>query len=405
MQPGASWNSIVGCFWDGGVNWRTLMPVACNGRFKNMRFLVSVAPGAGTGHTFSLEVNNVAPANGFSCSIMDTATTGEDIVHEVRVKTGDWVNIKCTPTGIPVAPSAFFSLEFYPDDPCRSILANNYEYGITTNTTRYGPIYGSTSSFYDDNFVLGNLIANKGRIRNLYVKLKYAPASGNQIDFTIMKNDVATAITCSISGEATTGSDLVNEITVVPGDKLGLREVNTKCSDIGSIGYGCLFISDRENFFPLPGGTDQNVSSQMKGCWCMINRYSSNWTWLSNIPENRAWRLTTPGARYDNLCVRKLYSVGANAWETYTISYNNADTNQTAYISANTQSNARSTKRAFMVTEPYKAITMHYDCASGITQSSYALWGVRGYLGIRSTLRLKLGEGGYTRKGGMPPKV
>lgn len=69
------------------------------------------------------------------------------------------------------------------------------------------------------------VISTPGKIKNLYVELSAAPGIGvgDGYRFTLMRNGVATILTCTVTQPATSASDLVNEVDVVAGDYITFR--------------------------------------------------------------------------------------------------------------------------------------------------------------------------------------
>lgn len=85
--------------------------------------------------------------------------------------------------------------------------------GIVHNNTTGGWNSG-TASFRDQ------LISSAGTMQNMRVLLTVAPGVGTSYVFTLYKNGSATALTVTISGTATTGSDTTHTVTVAAGDAL-----------------------------------------------------------------------------------------------------------------------------------------------------------------------------------------
>lgn len=63
--------------------------------------------------------------------------------------------------------------------------------------------------------------------RNLTIELRTAPGVGTSYIFVLRVNGVDKALTVTISGAATTGSDLVNSVTVAPGDLITWKRTRT----------------------------------------------------------------------------------------------------------------------------------------------------------------------------------
>jgi hypothetical protein len=62
-----------------------------------------------------------------------------------------------------------------------------------------------------------------GTLSEFYVTLNGSPGSGRGYTFVVRKNGVNTLVTCTISGTATTGSDVTNSVSFAAGDKISIR--------------------------------------------------------------------------------------------------------------------------------------------------------------------------------------
>ncbi len=67
-------------------------------------------------------------------------------------------------------------------------------------------------------------VSADGVFKGLRVKLSGAPGAGNKYTFTFMLNGAPTALTFDIADADTIGSNMVNEITVAPGNTISLRQ-------------------------------------------------------------------------------------------------------------------------------------------------------------------------------------
>ncbi len=94
-----------------------------------------------------------------------------------------------------------------------TLHATNTEYNTLVNGAAWGTIENR----------LHTLIGTDGIIKNLRVKLSGAPGAGKHFDFTLMVNGAPTALTLEIADAATSGSNMVNEIDVAPGDTVSLQ--------------------------------------------------------------------------------------------------------------------------------------------------------------------------------------
>lgn len=67
------------------------------------------------------------------------------------------------------------------------------------------------------------LVVRPGYIHNLVVFAETAPGGATTYIFLVYVNNVATAITVTLTAAEITGSDLINAVAVVPGDRISIR--------------------------------------------------------------------------------------------------------------------------------------------------------------------------------------
>ena len=104
--------------------------------------------------------------------------------------------------------------------------ANNWCFsddGTTNAGTRYFYRGVATSS----NNLVPYRINKATCVLNMHVNVRVAPGAGESLVFTLMKNSVATALTCTVANTATTAEDVTHSIQFAIGDLLGLRCVSS----------------------------------------------------------------------------------------------------------------------------------------------------------------------------------
>ena len=96
-------------------------------------------------------------------------------------------------------------------------------------STNYGPASGSfVMAAADVSAGTRSLVPRAGTVRNLYVRVSVDPGNTKTCVYTVMLNGVATALTCTITGNGTTSltaSDTTHSFAVVAWDEIGLRLV------------------------------------------------------------------------------------------------------------------------------------------------------------------------------------
>lgn len=101
-------------------------------------------------------------------------------------------------------------------------------FGITngspsTSATNYVPLMSVLSSTPTATETARfNVSPASFTLKNLYISLNAAPGTGKSYTFKIRKNQVDTGISITISDSATSGSDLVDTVSIAAGDKLTL---------------------------------------------------------------------------------------------------------------------------------------------------------------------------------------
>jgi hypothetical protein len=100
----------------------------------------------------------------------------------------------------------------------------------TTTTTRYlFPWYSDTQA---PTTAPQMRIPRACTLRNLRIRHNTGAGNGNNIVYTVRKNGVATALTCTLASTANDGSDLVNTVAFAAGDLIDIEV--TKGTAIGT---------------------------------------------------------------------------------------------------------------------------------------------------------------------------
>jgi len=230
----------------GGYTWSSLLfdsqqVVSTPGTIKNLMVKLYDPPGAGKSYTFTLMKNGVAQT--LSVAISDTNTQGADTTNEVAVSAGDLVTLRCTPSGTPTITYAKYSCVFEGDNANESLILG---VGESYSSTFYSPLSGGNSAGTSvDNKKTYQVIPTPGTIKNLYVNLEEDPGTSPEAyRFTLRKNGVNTALTCTITADATTGSNTADEVAVAAGDcvDLMIEPLNSPSADPDVI-FGLTFVA------------------------------------------------------------------------------------------------------------------------------------------------------------------
>jgi len=316
----------------GGSIWRATEDcyklVSTNGVIKNLRFKLSGAPGAGKKYTFTLMLNGAPTA--LTLEIADAATTGNDMVHEIVVTGGDYVSLRCVPTGTPTAVMATWTSMFEGDTPNESLILGGTHDPFSSADIQYGQVMGAYT-FYtstEDNF--RQVVPTAGTIKNFYVKLNIDPGTApDAYRLTLRKNGISQVLTVTITADATTGNDLVNSFAVVPGDILTMMvEPLNGPSATPFAHWGMTFVADIDGESIVLGGS-----------YYPLDDTATEYYWLTSR-ENFFWD-PDETIRYQlgQVCtIKKLHilldtSPGAGKKYDFTIRIGAADSNVVATIS------------------------------------------------------------------------
>lgn len=227
----ASTDFFIGPF-GGGFGAQTnevQMPMPFAATLQNLRIFSRGASGGSGSTSFTLRVNGVDSA--LTCSIAQGLTppvTGSDLVNTVSVSAGDLLSFKyrhsATGSGI-LEPCV--TIEAVPASGARGVLLFASTGGSPSTSTRFledylGGLVNSTLEVFA-------LVPAAGTLRNLRVRARTAPVGVGSIGYTVRVNGVASALACSVSQGAAphAGSDTVNSVAVVGGDKVSVAILQT----------------------------------------------------------------------------------------------------------------------------------------------------------------------------------
>jgi hypothetical protein len=177
-------------------------PIA--GLIKNQYVGVATAPGAGTSRTITLYKNGSATS--LATTISNTATTGNDTTHSVRVAKGDILYNVLTVSGSTASSVVYAGYEFVPDVPGVFCLYSGSDTdGVSDTGVRYCPgIHASTVP--PD---AGEVYTRHGAAVNVLgmsIQLDAATGSGTAYAFVLQNESTTTKVTATVSDPSTSAS-------------------------------------------------------------------------------------------------------------------------------------------------------------------------------------------------------
>ena len=267
----------------GGGTWQTSAfsrsQIATSaGKLKNLYVSLrnpadGTAMAAGSGsddtYTFTLYVNG--NPSSLTCATVQTATSNNDVNHQVDIVAGDIISLSYIASGSPSnAPYVNWSTVFSGSTAKESLMLGS---AYTTNTaTAYVPIMHSAASSSSTSLPVTVVCPTNGTIRNLWVMLSADPGPDpDAYTFTLMKDTSGdgtladTTLTCSITSATLpdrSGSDVTHTVSVSAGDILALKVVPIDSPTVTPyIEYGMTFVADTDGESILVGASSTNLST------------------------------------------------------------------------------------------------------------------------------------------------
>lgn len=250
--------------------------VASSGTLKNLRIKLGTAPGAGTSRTFTVRVNGASTS--ITLTISGTDTTGSDTSNTASVSAGDRIALLGTVTGAVADTRLFSSLEFSGTTANESLMSGGTGVAqLSTTDTEYISLNGLGQQSAAQ-ATAEQLVAVGGTVKNLYIRLDAAPGVGTSRVFTVFKNGSSTALTVTISGTDTTGSDTTNSVSVSAGDKVSLEDNPSALPPAAArLRHGATFVATTDGEFPILGGGGSNPANNATNYVSVCQSPSNSW--------------------------------------------------------------------------------------------------------------------------------
>ena len=308
------------------TNSSVLVPEA--GVLSGLRIVIDGAAGAGKSYTFTMYVNGIAST--LTCAISGaSATSDQDVSHNVTVAAGDLIALECVPASTPTARAMRFAYEFTPTAATTAVLMGGAS--VTTpnaSATRYNQLGGCETGWdatVTNRAPVWNIDAT---IKTLYVQLATAPGAGKSRAFAIMKNGSAEASSViTIAEAATTASVTGLAIDLAPGDNLALRSVPSGTPDATAVIYwGMSYSPDTDGQYCMTG-IDQNAINTTN-TFNSLTQYPIAWTATEADRSTKAGGATTSKkVIYKSLRVELSAAPGVGTSRTFAL---NVDTSSSA---------------------------------------------------------------------------
>jgi len=274
------YNSLIGMkWWELGEPYMIKL-VSTDGVIKNLRVMLTGAPGAGKHYTFTLRVNGALTALTFDISNLETS--GSNMVDEVVVTGGDYVSLQCDPDGTPTNVYATWTSLFSGDTAKESLILGGTGNFLSNIATEYGQVMGDSTNWETTEDLMRQVVPTAGTIKNFYVRLNTDPGTApDAYRFTVRLNGatVAQSPIVTIVANDITGNDLVHELDVVAGDVLTMMcEPLNSPSATPHACWGLTFVADIDGESIVLGGCHNDLHNVNTEYNALTSFEGNTWT-------------------------------------------------------------------------------------------------------------------------------
>jgi hypothetical protein len=256
---------------------RQVCPTA--GVIKNLYVSLSADPGTDPdAYRFTLRVNGAS--SDLTCTVTADATTGNDTAHTVTVAAGDRLTLMFEPLNTPATDAirVAYGMTFVADIDGESIVMSFSTDDLDNAATTYSKIGGSFgSTAWSTTETESQQLGQTCVLRKFYVLLSAAPNTGNTYTFTPRVNAASPTggLSVAITGAATTGSDVTNEVAIADGDNVALMCVPASTPDVVDAYWGLVcYIASIKTVNGLAWGSVKTMNGQTHATTATINGLS-----------------------------------------------------------------------------------------------------------------------------------
>lgn len=241
LMGGSNW-SVTGI---GSVNKDQVMPLA--GVFSDLYVELdgTAGPTGSDGYVFTLGSDGTD--TGISVAILNGSTTGNDTTNTLTVAKGDFVHLISTTRGNPTNRRVKWGIVFNADEADKFPIMGGSTNSLNATTTEYNYLSSANINWHATQTERTQLTQCM-RLSNLYIELGQAPGAGNDYEFTIMKNGVATDLTVQISDVSVRGNNTTDVIEFDEFDTVSIRCVPTSSPAVTDVTWSVA----GESMFPFP---------------------------------------------------------------------------------------------------------------------------------------------------------
>lgn len=207
------------------------------GTIKNLYVQLSISPGVNPdGYRFTLFINGIATA--LTCTVTAPALTASDLVNNVVVAAGDRAQLRVEPLNVPInAPTPHWGLAFVADIDGESVIMSACTNSVDVAAVEYMYLCAIRSNWFAGEAGY-NQLAQECVFRKMHVWLAAAPGGVASHTLNLRVNGGAGNLTVTITGAATTGSDLVNSDNIPNSAEVDMENTPGGVPAVGAAFWG-----------------------------------------------------------------------------------------------------------------------------------------------------------------------
>lgn len=268
-----------------------------SGTLKNLRVLLSAAPGVGKSITITVRKNQAS--TGVSVTISDANTTGVDTVNTVSVAPGDQLAFLASRNGTtPAATLIQCGIEFFSaTEDSSPIMATNLFSPASKTNINYQHLEGSTIGYGEesngDDLYLECVSPLNGTMSDFYFMSEGLTFVGSDWIWALQKNDVDTTLAVEIVGNGTferTSNDTTHDVIVSIGDLLRMSVTPINGSDgIFDTYYSMVFTVEASSSSSSSSSSRSSSSSSSSRSSSSSSSSKSCWEWRDRLENTDGW--------------------------------------------------------------------------------------------------------------------
>jgi len=252
------------------------------------------------------------------------------------------------------------------------VLFGGY-WGNPSDTSTWYSSLASGSGWASSEASRYKLISTDGLIKNLRVVLNGAPGGATKYTFTLMVDGAPTALTLEIVGVATSGSNMVNEIDVTPGQTVSLQCDPEGTPTLRKVTWTSVFEGDTPAESLIMGGASTTLHLTDTEYGQVMGAY----TWYTVI-ENDYRQVVPTAGTIKHFYVKMDIAAGVGAGDAYrfTLRLNGATVAQSLIVTITQPATTGSDLAHNLVVAAGDILTMMIEPILTPSATPFAQWGM-----------------------------